>query len=106
MVVPLRSLVEAGVHTALATDNVPPSLWHPVWHAVARVDRTTGDVVGPAPRLSREARPRAAPLRAAPLEAGWLGFKEGEQASIGPATRADLVVLPEDPLTVPEERLP
>ena len=101
MVVPLRSLVEAGVHTALATDNVPPSLWHPVWHAVARVDRTTGDVVGPAQRLSREAA-----LRAATIEGAWLSFQEREQGSIEPGKRADLVVLSEDPLTVPEERLP
>jgi predicted amidohydrolase YtcJ len=72
-----------------------------VWHAVARVDRATGDVVGPAQRLSREAA-----LRAATIEGVWLIFQEREQGSIEPGKRADFVVLSEDPLTVPEERLP
>src|SRR3990167_6170701 len=35
-IVPLRALLDAGVHVALATDNVPPSLFHPIWQAVAR----------------------------------------------------------------------
>jgi len=57
--------------------------------------------VDPAQRLSREAA-----LRAATIEGAWLSFQEREQGSIEPGKRADLVVLSEDPLTVPEERLP
>ena len=40
-VVPLRRLLDAGVPVALATDNVPVSLWYPIWQAVARIDRVT-----------------------------------------------------------------
>ena len=99
-IVPLRRLKEAGVHVALATDNVPPSLFFPIWQAVARVDRSTNRVVGPAQRLSR-----AEALRAATLEGAYLTFEEEEKGSIERGKLADLAVLSEDLMTCSEDRI-
>jgi predicted amidohydrolase YtcJ len=99
-IVPLRSLKEAGVHVALATDNVPTSLFHPIWQAVARLDRYSNRAVAPAQRLSREDA-----LRAATIEGAYLTFEEREKGSLEPGKLADLVVLSADPLTCDESRL-
>jgi predicted amidohydrolase YtcJ len=99
-IVPLRSLKEAGVHVALATDNVPTSLFHPIWQAVARRDRYSDRVVAPAQTLSREDA-----LRAATIEGAYLTFEEREKGSLEPGKLADLVVLSDDPLTCDESRL-
>jgi predicted amidohydrolase YtcJ len=99
-IVPLRRLKEAGVHVALATDNVPPSLFWPVWQAVARVGRSTNRVIAPAQRLSR-----ADALRAATVEGAYLMFEEDQKGSLEPGKLADLVVLSDDPMTCPEIRI-
>ena len=99
-IVPLQRLKAAGVHVALATDNVPPSLFLPVWQAAARVDRATGRVIGPSQRLSR-----AAALRAATVEGAYVTFEEDQKGTIERGKLADLAVLSDDPLTCPEERL-
>jgi hypothetical protein len=99
-IVPLQRLKEAGVHVALATDNVPPSLFLPVWQAAARVDRATGRVIGPAQRLSRTDA-----LRAATVEGAYVTFEEDQKGTIAPGKIADLAVLSDDPLACPEERL-
>jgi hypothetical protein len=99
-IVPLQRLKEAGVHVALATDNVPPSLFLPVWQAAARVDRATGRVIGPAQRLSR-----VDALRAATVEGAYVTFEEDQKGTIERGKLADLAVLSDDPLTCPEERL-
>ena len=99
-IVPLRRLKEAGVHVALATDNVPPSLFWPVWQAVARAGRATSHVIAPAQRLSR-----ADALRAATIEGAYLTFEEDQKGSIEPGKLADLVVLSDDPMTCAEIRI-
>src|SRR5262249_27289308 len=38
-ITPMRDLIDAGVKVGLATDNVPVSLFWPVWQVVARRDR-------------------------------------------------------------------
>ena len=99
-IVPLKSLRDAGVHVALATDNVPTSLFHPIWHAIARLDRSSGRAIAPSQRLSREAA-----LRAATAEGAYLTFEEGDKGSLEPGKLADLVVLSDNPLTCDEERI-
>ena len=42
---PLASLTAAGVPVTFGTDNVPVSLFYPIWQSVARKDLTTGQVV-------------------------------------------------------------
>src|SRR5207247_9834337 len=99
-IVPLRGLRDAGVHVALATDNVPTSLFHPIWHAVARLDRSSRRIIAPGQRLAR-----AEALRAATLEGAYLTFEEGEKGSLEPGKLADLAVLSDNPLTCPGDRI-
>lgn len=100
-IVPLRSLKEAGVRFALATDNVPVSLFHPIWHCVTRRNRYAAEPVAPGQAISREDA-----LRAATIDAAYLTFDEHEKGSIEPGKLADLAVLSADPLTCDEESLP
>lgn len=97
---PLRSLIRAGVTVGLATDNLPASLFHAIWHAVARRDRD-GALVGPEDeRLTREEA-----LRAATRSGACFTFEENDRGAIIPGMLADLAVLSDDPLTCAEERL-
>jgi predicted amidohydrolase YtcJ len=100
LISPIRSIREAGIHIGLATDNVPVSLFHPVWQAVTRQNRYSGDAIQPDEALSREDA-----LRCATIEGAWLTFEEDEKGSLEPGKLADLVVLSDDPLTCPADGL-
>jgi len=97
---PIRSLLDAGVRVSLATDNVPVSLWPCIWQAVERIDRGTGSVIAPTQRISREEA-----LRCATVHGAWLCLDEDERGTVEPGKLADMIVLPENPLTVAAERL-
>lgn len=97
---PLKSMMTAGVPFALETDNVPASLWHPVWHAVARKDRFGNDVAPAAEKLTR-----ADALRAATMGGAYLLRREAAMGSIEPGKYADLVVLADDYLGCPEDAI-
>lgn len=97
--VPLQSMIEAGLHFALSTDNVPPSMFNPIWLAVTRRCRA-GGVVAPAQKISREAA-----LRAATIEGAYLTFEEDQKGSIEPGKLADMAVLSDSPMTCPEDAL-
>jgi predicted amidohydrolase YtcJ len=97
---PLRSLVERGITVALATDNVPTTMFYPIWQSVARRNRYSGGVVNEAECLTREQA-----LRCATIEGARLTFDEDRKGSIEPGKLADLVVLDADPLTCPLEAL-
>jgi len=99
-IAPIRSLTDAGVPVSLATDNVPVSLWHPVWQSVARENRYTGKPVAPDEALTREQA-----VRSATIHGAWLTGDEREKGSIEPGKLADFAVLTDDPLTVETERL-
>jgi predicted amidohydrolase YtcJ len=98
---PIASLLDAGVPVALATDNVPITLWPCVWHATERIDRASGGVIAPAQRVDRETA-----LRCATVHGAWLCGDEASRGTLEPGKLADLIVLPEDPLTMPVQRLP
>jgi predicted amidohydrolase YtcJ len=98
---PIRSLLDAGACVSLATDNVPISLWPCIWQAVARIDRDTQSVVAPGQRVSREEA-----LRCATVHGAFLCMDEEERGTLEPGRLADLIVLPDNPLTMPAERLP
>jgi predicted amidohydrolase YtcJ len=100
-IVPLRRILDAGVPLALATDNVPISLWHPIWHTVARRNRYTGETIAPEQALTREEA-----LRCATVGGAALTFEEGDKGTIEPGRRADFIVLSDDPLTCSEDALP
>jgi predicted amidohydrolase YtcJ len=99
-IVPLRKLRDAGVTVALATDNVPTTLWNPIAQVVTRLDRYANRAIAPAQALTREEA-----LRAATNAGAYLTFEECEKGSLEPGTLADLVVLSHDPLTVDASQL-
>ena len=96
---PLRDLVDAGVHIALATDNTPPSMFETVWHATARRTRE-GNLLAPEQALT----PMEA-LACASREGAWLSFEENQKGTIESGKLADLAVLSDDPLTADEKTL-
>ena len=94
---PLRDLIDAGVNVGLVTDNVPVSLFWPIWEAVARLSRVTNAPIAPAQALTR-----AEALRCATMGGAYLTYDEDKKGSLEPGKLADLAVLTADPLTCPE----
>jgi predicted amidohydrolase YtcJ len=92
---PLRWLEEAGVTYALATDNVPVSLFYPMWQAVSRMSMYTQRMVGERQAISRESA-----IRAATNAGAYLTMTEKDKGAIEVGKLADLAVLTADPLTV------
>jgi predicted amidohydrolase YtcJ len=99
-IVPLRSLIDAGVKVSLATDNVPVSSFLPIWQAVARTSYQTKARVAPSEALNR-----ADALRCATTSGAYLTFDEDKKGSLEPGKLADLALLSADPLTVEEAGL-
>jgi predicted amidohydrolase YtcJ len=100
-IVPLRALREAGVHVALATDNVPPSLFDPIHHAVARRPRGAAAPIGADQCLTREEA-----LACASREGAYLTFEESDKGTLEVGKLADIAVLDRDLLTAPEDTIP
>jgi predicted amidohydrolase YtcJ len=94
---PLRDLIDAGVRIGLVTDNVPVSMFWPIWQSIAREDRISHARVAP-----EQAITRAEALRCATHNNGFLTFDEDRKGSLEPGKLADLAVLSADPLTVDE----
>jgi predicted amidohydrolase YtcJ len=94
---PLRDLIDAGVKVGLVTDNVPVSLFWPIWESVARISRVTN-----APIAQEQAITRQEALRCATMGGAFLTFDEDKKGSLEPGKLADLAVLSADPLTIAE----
>ena len=97
---PLRSYVERDIPFVLVTDNVPIDPLHALWAVIARRDESTGQIIGPDQRISREDA-----LRAFTINGAYLSFDEDEKGSIELGKLADLAVLSEDLLTIPEAQI-
>lgn len=97
---PLKRLQDAGVPFALGTDNHPISMFQPIWQAIARRDRTTGEVVAPGQKLSR-----AEALRAATMGGATICRDEENRGSLETGKLADFAVLDGDPLTIEEDKI-
>lgn len=100
---PLRTIYDSGVPTGGGTDGtiVAPnspfiSMW---WMVTGRMLR--GDVARPREHLTREQA-----LRVYTRGSAWIAQSEDRVGSIEPGKLADLAVLGEDYLTVPEDRIP
>lgn len=93
---PHRSLARHRIPFGLATDNKPANPWLAFMAVVDRRDMTTGAVLGPGQRLSREQA-----LRVLTAGGAWIGFAERERGTLAPGRLADLAVLDDDPLRVP-----
>lgn len=98
-VLPMRDLIEAGIHVSLATDNVPPTLLLPIYHVVSRMTEK-GRRLGPSQAISRMEA-----LAAASREGAYLSFEEDVKGSIEPGKYADCALLSEDILTCDENRI-
>ena len=99
-IVPLRSLLDAGVKISLATDNVPVSPFLPIWQAVARRSYQTKEQVAPGEALSR-----ADALRCATANGAYLTFDEDKKGSLEAGKLADVAVLSADPLATEESSI-
>jgi predicted amidohydrolase YtcJ len=99
-ITPLRDLLDAGVKVGLATDNVPVSMFWPIWQAVARTSNVTQDRIAPEQAISRTEA-----LRSATVDCAYITFDEGKKGSLEPGKLADLAVLSADPLSVEEAGL-
>jgi predicted amidohydrolase YtcJ len=97
---PLKDLMSAGVKVGLITDNVPISLFWPIWESVARLTRVTNERIAPEQALTR-----AEALRCATMNGAYVTFDEDRKGSLEPGKLADLAVLSADPLTVAEEKI-
>ena len=97
--VPLRRLLDAGVHVALGTDGVPPSMLWTAWQALARWDEDDHAPVGESGLTREEA------LRMTVQTGHLLTWSEDRAGSLEPGKVGDLVVLGENPLTCSQERL-
>ena len=100
-IVPLRSLLNAGVKVSLATDNVPVSPFLPIWQTVARTSYQTKERIGAAEALSR-----ADALRCATVGGAYLTFDENKKGSLEVGKLADLAVVSADPLVTEESSIP
>ncbi len=98
--IPLQSYVEKDIPFVMVTDNVPISPLRALWAAVARRDEATGRVVAPQQRVSREDA-----LRALTINGAYLSHDEQRRGSIELEKLADLVVLSDDLLSVPEDEI-
>ncbi|MBM3485556.1 MAG: amidohydrolase [Alphaproteobacteria bacterium] len=99
-IVPIRGLADRGVTVALATDNVPTTMWWPVWQTIARKSLVTGEVIAPEQRMGR-----ADALRLATANGAYLTGEEAVKGTIEAGKLADLAVLSADPLTCPEDAI-
>jgi predicted amidohydrolase YtcJ len=96
---PMRAYIDAGIPVSTGTDAavVPyPPFWT-LYHFITR-DTISGGVMGPDQRITREEA-----LGAATMGNAYLRFEEQTAGSIEAGKVADLLVLADDFLTVPEE---
>ncbi len=101
-VTPVRSYLDHGIEVSGGTD-APVVPYPPLWvfyHWISR-DTITGGVLGADQRISR---PEA--LRVETQNNAYLTFEEKIKGSIEPGKLADLVLLPQDIMTMPEKDIP
>ena len=96
-----RRYLERGVDFSFGTDNKPYNPFATLWAAVARRERVTDQVLGASQCLSRMEA-----LRAFTMGGARFSFDESRRGSLEPGKLADLAVLSDDLLTVPEANIP
>lgn len=91
---PYRSLLDAGAHLAFGSDVPGESTFEPLLAIHRTVNRDSPE------RITVEEA-----LRAYTCGSAYAQFQEDEKGTIEPGRYADLVILAENPLKVPSERL-
>jgi predicted amidohydrolase YtcJ len=96
--IPFRTWLDAGVPVAQSTDGRPYEPIFSFWQMLARRDGVTGHVFGlPGQKLTRNEA-----LRLYTYNAARAAFWEHRIGSLEPGKLADLVVLSDDIMTIPE----
>jgi predicted amidohydrolase YtcJ len=101
-VTPVRSYLDHGIEVSGGTD-APVVPYPPLWvfyHWISR-DTISGGVLGADQRISRQEA-----LRVETQNNAYLTFEEKTKGSIEPGKLADMVMLPQDIMTVPEKDIP
>ncbi|MGD9601176.1 MAG: amidohydrolase [Gammaproteobacteria bacterium] len=96
--IPLRDWLDGGVPISQSTDWGPHEALFTVWQSLARRAGLTGEVIGPAQRISREEA-----LRCFTWNGAYALKMEHELGSLEPGKRADLIVLNGDLMGCPED---
>ena len=100
--IPFRSWLDAGVPVAQSTDGNPFQPMFAFWQLVARKDAVSGKPLGdPGQRITRQEA-----LRTYTLNGARTAFWDEVTGSIEPGKYADLAVLSQDIMTVPEDEIP
>jgi predicted amidohydrolase YtcJ len=99
--IPIRALLDAGVETSGGTDApvLPANPFYSISWMVTR-ELLNGEVLGPEQAISREEALQLWTIRSA-----YLMGVEDEQGSIEPGKRADLAVLSDDIMSVPDSEI-
>ena len=84
----------------MASDNVPTTLWYPVWEAVTRQNLYIDGPVAPEQALTRQQA-----LNCATIEGAYLTGEENVKGSLEVGKFADMAILTEDPLTCSEDKI-
>jgi predicted amidohydrolase YtcJ len=100
MVVPHRDLIDLGVPTAAATDNIPYDPFVTIWAMMVRSERTTGRVLGP-----RQALNGFDAQRLMTAAGAMLSFEENVKGQLRPGFYADLAVLDSDPTELSADKI-
>lgn len=98
--IPLRNWLDGGVPIAQSTDWGPRDAPFTLWQSLARHAGLTGEVIGPAQRISREEA-----IRCFTINGAWALKMDHELGSVEPGKRADLIVVRGDPLTCAEDEI-
>ena len=105
----VKTWKDAGVTVALNADHMQGfdpvgslNPYHPLLAMQATITRKTdsGQLIGPAERISREEA-----LRMTTINAAYLGFEETKKGSIEVGKLADVAILTQDYLKVPEDQI-
>ncbi len=100
-VVAHRDFLARNVDFGFGTDNKPYNPFVTLWSAVARQERRTGKVLGQSQRLTRREA-----LRVFTQGGAYFCFDEHRRGSLEPGKLADLAVLSDDLMSVPEDEVP
>lgn len=96
----LATPLSHGLFMAFSSDNLPIGPMVGLYAAVTRKGMNDGRVIGPEERVSM-----VDAIRMYTRNGPYLTWEEKKKGTIEPGKFADMIVLPEDPLTIDPERL-
>lgn len=99
--VPHQDFLQHGIPFGMGTDNKPYNPFDTLWAAVVRRERRTGAVIAPQQCLTR-----VQALHAFTMGGAYFCGVENQRGSLEAGKLADLAVLSNDPLQVPDDQIP